>query len=167
MIDPGHIGLGRRVVLGIRDESQGVDHRVRVELLAVVEFDALAQLEFERAVVDLLEALGKLAFIFACHRVTKQQRIPDVGPQDHANAHVVEIRVDVFRCLVVGHAQRVGLLVGGCRRRKRRTQRKRGHAGPRRQPAPEGVAQSILDQLHWFSTPGSVVSLFNNKARPS
>ena len=79
-IDPGHIGLGRRVVLGIRDKGQRVDHRVRVKLLTVVEFDPLAQFKLDRSVINLFETLGKLAFVLTRDRVPKQQRIPDVRP---------------------------------------------------------------------------------------
>ncbi|KAG1254390.1 hypothetical protein G6F65_017058 [Rhizopus arrhizus] len=77
-----------------------------------MEFHAFAQLEFHRLVVDLLPALGKLALVLVGDGVAVQQRVPDVGGDDDADPHVVEIRVHAFRRLVVGHAQGVVLLAG-------------------------------------------------------
>ncbi|KAG0919544.1 hypothetical protein G6F31_021074 [Rhizopus arrhizus] len=65
LVDPGHVLLGDGLVLGVGHVVQRVHDRVRVELLAVMEFHAFAQLEFHRLVVDLLPALGKLALTLA------------------------------------------------------------------------------------------------------
>ena len=68
LLDPLHVLLRHRLVRRIGDEIERVRHRVGVELLAVVEFDALAQVEFQRAVVDLLPALGQLPLVFVGDR---------------------------------------------------------------------------------------------------
>ena len=138
MVDPRHVGLRRRIVLGIRDEGQGVNHGIGIEFLAIMKFDALAQVEFERTVVDLPEALGKLALVLTGNRIPVKQRIPNIGAQDHADAHIVEVWINVFGGLVVGHAQRIRLFVGQGRPRKPEHRCNRNGPDSCHQPGPEG-----------------------------
>ena len=106
------------LVLGLGDEVQGVDHVVGVELLAVVELHALAQVELERLVVDLPPGGGELALVLAAVRIAIDQRVPDVLADDHADADVVEVGIDVLRRLVVSELDALIALAGecGCRR---------------------------------------------------
>jgi hypothetical protein len=67
-LDPVDVATGCDLVLGLGDEVQGVDHVVGVELLAVVEFHPLAQVELDRLVVDLAPGGGELALVLVGHR---------------------------------------------------------------------------------------------------
>ena len=107
---------GDGLVVRVGDEVERVDDIVGVEFLAVVELDALAQLEFERLVVDPFPGGRELALVFVGLGVAVDQRVPDVVAEDHADAHVVEVGIDVLQHLVVAEADRVVLLAGerGC-----------------------------------------------------
>ncbi|MNX99645.1 hypothetical protein D3C86_1321050 [compost metagenome] len=134
LVDPRHVLLRDGLVLRVGHVVQRVHDRVRVELFAVVEFHALAQFEFHRLVIDLLPALGQLPPVLVGDRVVIQQRVPDVGGNDHADPHVVEVRVHAFRRLVIGHAQGVVLLAG-----KRRLD---GQGGASQQGGGQGLERS-------------------------
>ena len=66
------------LLAGFDDEVERVDDVVGVELLAVVELDALAQLELERLVVDPLPGGRKLALVLVGLGIAIDQRVPDV-----------------------------------------------------------------------------------------
>jgi hypothetical protein len=84
---------------------------VGVEVLAIVELDALAQLELQRLVVDPLPGGGELALVLVGLGVAVDQGIPDIGSKNDAEAHIVEIGIDVLDHLVVGEPDRVVPLV--------------------------------------------------------
>ena len=106
------------LVLRLGDEVQGVDDVVGVELLAIVELDALAQVELDGAVVDLPPGRRELALVLTAGRIAVDQTVPDVLADDHADAHVVEEGIDVLRSLVVGKPDSVVALGGEDRARR-------------------------------------------------
>jgi hypothetical protein len=81
--------LGHDLVGGVGHEVQGEDHSIGIELFAVVELHALTQLEFKRAIVDLLPAARQIADVFIGLGVTVDQGVPDLGAQIHVTAHDV------------------------------------------------------------------------------
>src|SRR5262249_51218732 len=118
MIDPVHELRSDGLIFRFRDEIERVNHVIGVEFRAVVELHAFAQFKFERRVVDPLPGCRELPFVCAGFRVAIDQRIPNMVGQDHANAHVIEIGVEVVEGLFLGEADRIVALAGERRRRE-------------------------------------------------
>jgi hypothetical protein len=122
---PINILKGDRLVFRLRYIVKGIDNILRVELGAIMEFYASAQLDFERLFIDPFPSRRQLSRVAVGDGIAMNERIPDMMANDHADAYVVEIRSHVFRCLIVSEPDRIILLAGDrcgrpCERRKQR-----------------------------------------------
>ena len=98
MFDPAdQVTLEDSSVLRLGHEIQRVDDIVGVEVRAVVEFDALAQIELERLVVDPPPRRRELALELAGLGIAKDQRVPDCVCENVADCRTVEVRIDIRR----------------------------------------------------------------------
>ena len=113
MIDPAEARiLEQEIVLGVGRVLEGIDHVVGGHLAAVGEFDAAAELELHRLVVDLRPALGELAVIGLGRDVVADQRVEHRAVDEIGLGVGILRRVDQPDRLIDREAQRVMRLVG-------------------------------------------------------
>ena len=129
---------GRGAVRDQRHAAHGVDHVLGVELGAVVEPDALAQLELPGGVVEGLPALGEVGLELLLG-VLLDQRLEDVRAHRVVRAEVVVVGVHRARL----RRETDGQLVGGSRPHRCGRQNQRRCAN-RRPQARHDHAPSIV-----------------------
>ena len=95
MVHPVHEAGELDGIVG-RDFVEGKDDIVRVEGLAIVELDALAELQLKRRIVDPLPACRQVRKILASPRVAHYQSVPDHRgePDTSPRRAVVVVGVD-------------------------------------------------------------------------
>ena len=123
VIDPAETRiLEQEIVLRVGRVLEGIDHVVGGHLAAVVEFDAVAELQLHRLVVDLLPALGELAAIGLGCDVERDEGVEHRAIDEIGFGVGVLCRIDQLDRLVDGKAQRVfGFLgLGGTGQSQRR-----------------------------------------------
>jgi hypothetical protein len=108
VVDPG--GVAGNGDPGFRqgDRVEGIDDIGRGQRIAIMEFDAGTQHEFQRLVVNPLPRLSEQGLQLQGLRIALQQRIKGVVSDDQASARAVEIRIDIGQRITPDNTQRVG-----------------------------------------------------------
>ena len=114
--NPGVVRRHRDAALGIGQHADGVDHVSRRQLVAVVESDVGAQLEFQRRGVDPFPRLGDQRLHHVTVGIAIDEAVPGVMRDDEAGAQRVVVGIDVVDLVAPVDAQRVGGFLGAGRR---------------------------------------------------
>ncbi len=85
-LDPVDVLHGNDFRFGRHHVVEGEHHVVGGEGVAVVKFDAFAQLKVDGGVVDLCPAGGQHGFVFAALGIAVDQVVPDQPAENHTFA---------------------------------------------------------------------------------
>jgi len=123
VVDPHHVARIHHLVGRIDRPVQRMHHIVGVEVGAIVELHALAQIELHGLRIHPAPRGGEARLVFQRDRVTLHQPVPQQVRHHHHLAYRREVDIEGGCLIVPDHLERVGGLAGLRHRGGKRGQR--------------------------------------------